>query len=266
MIRSILSAAAQRTDPDTVTEPDPELVETAIRVIDGLARIYRPTVTGLHHIPDGPALLVGNHNGGITFLEPFFLGAEVYRERGEVLRALGHDFIVGLPGLGGVFTRLGAVRASHTTADAVFAAGHKVAVWPGGNWEAFRPWSERYRVDFGGHRGFVRLALRHGVPIVPVLSTAAGHSSLFVLRRGERLARWTGAKRFLRSDSFPVFVALPWGIGVGPVFHLPLPVKMEVVVGEPMVIQGDPTDAARVSELRDQVQARLQEMMDASRR
>ena len=105
--------------------------------------------------------------------------------------------------------------------------GRKVAVFPGGNLEAFRPYRRRYQVVFGGHRGFVRLALRHRVPIVPFV-IVGGHESFCVLHDGRALARKLHLKRLIRSDTFPIFLGLPWGVGVGPIFHLHLPTKSQV--------------------------------------
>lgn len=246
---------------------DQDLARALWPIVDFIDFYHRGEVTGLGNIPSGPALLVGNHNGGITFMEPFLLGRAWHlRTHGtDDFYYLGHDTLLRLPVLANLLMKLGATRASHDTAAQAFARGRKVAVWPGGNLEAFRPWKERYKVDFYGHSGFVRLALRHGVPIVPVLSFG-GHDTFFIVRRGERLARWTGARRFLRTESWPVFVGLPWGVGVGPLFHLPLPVKLSVDVGEPISLDGYAADQAEdpavVRSIYEVVLATLQGMMD----
>ena len=93
-----------------------------------------------------------------------------------------------------------------------------------------------------------------------------GHETFFVLWRGERLAKLTGIDKLLRSESFPLFLGLPWGDGFGPIFHLPLPAKMLVEVGPPIDLgRYEPADAdnpALVAEIAQDVQFRLQEMMD----
>ncbi len=246
---------------------DTALIDKFVPFANAIRRYLRGRVVGIGHIPDGPALLVGNHNAGITFLEPVILGLAWHEHKlGEDgFYYLAHDSLMAMPGLGPLLAKGGAVPASHEAARAVFEAGRKVAVWPGGNYEAFRPWRDRHRVDFGGHKGFLRLAIRNRVPIVPVLSLG-GHDAYFVLSRGERLAEWTGMKRRFRSESFPVFVGLPWGLGVGPLFHVPLPVRTVVEVGEPIPVHEHPPEAAEdqdiVSELYDLVVGTLQAMMD----
>ncbi len=246
---------------------DTALVDRFVPVARAIRAYLRGRVLGVENIPVGPALLVGNHNAGITFLEPVLLGL-VWHERmnGEDgFYYLAHDSLMAMPGLGPLLARGGAVPASHAAAQAIFEAGRKVAVWPGGNHEAFRPWKERHRVDFGGHRGFARLALKNRVPIVPVLSLG-GHEAYFVISRGERLARLTGFKKRFRSESFPIFLGLPWGLGVGPLFHLPLPVRTLVEVGAPIPLDRYAADAhedeATVTALSALVQDTLQGMMD----
>ena len=177
-------------DPDQLRDPDEDLLELAMPLLGLLERYFRAEIHGVDNIPQGPALIVGNHNAGITFMEPFLFGKRYHQQRGGQMdiHGLGHDALWKIPGLNNLLMMLGGVRASHDNAARIFADGRKVAVWPGGNYESFRPWSQRHRVDLGGHKGFVRLAFRHGVDIVPLMSLG-GHEAFFVLRRGQRLAR-----------------------------------------------------------------------------
>lgn len=267
-LRSIARLAGPPLDPDAVADLDLELAAVVAPVLEVVRRYFRGEVTGVERVPDGPALLVGNHNAGITSIEPFLLGLRWYRHTGgrDLLRFLGHDMMALLPLLGNFMIKLGMIRASHAAAERALRAGHKVVVLPGGNYEAFRPFAQRHRVDFGGHVGYVRLALRAGVPVVPVLNLG-GHETLYVVWRGEALARLTGVKRWLRSDSCPLFLALPWGVALGPVFHLPLPAKLVVEVGEPLDLRqhlggDDPADPRALRRLSALVQGRLQAMMD----
>ena len=84
-----------------------------------------------------------------------------------------------------------------------------MAVYPGGDLEACRPWTDRNRIDFGGRTGFVRLALRCGVPVVPVVAHGGQHA-VVVVSRGDRLARALGLAS-VRIKVFP-FLAGPLGI------------------------------------------------------
>ena len=133
-----------------------------------------------------------------------------------------------MPGLS-FLRKYGTVAASHENARKALQAGAAVLVYPGGDYEVHRPSWEGRRVDFGGRKGFLRLALEEGVPIVPVVSIGGQETSLF-LSRGERLAKLLAprprrsASRCCRSRS-----RSPWGLNIGDMLgHLPLPAKITV--------------------------------------
>lgn len=265
--RSFIDLLRPPRDTEQIEPVDLEMVRRVVPLLKVIRAYFRAEVHGLSHLPRGEALVVGNHNGGITTLEPILLGLELYLKSPdhELMYYLAHDAMLAIPLLGRVLSRLGNIRASHKSAGRALAAGHKVVVFPGGNYEAFRPYTQRHAVDFGGRTGFIRLALTHQVPVVPLL-TLGGHETFFVLRRGERLARWTGVRRLLRSDSFPLFLGLPWGVGLGPIFHFPLPAKLWIELGPPVDLGGygpeEVADPRLLKELSLKVQSRLQEMMD----
>jgi 1-acyl-sn-glycerol-3-phosphate acyltransferase len=232
-------------DPDNPDHIDPALIRFLVPVVDAFCKAwYRLDVEGMALVPRGAALIVTNHDSGITFLELLGMGARWYAERGtgEVLSGLGHDRMFDIPVVGDLLVRMGGVRATHANADALFARGRKVVVAPGGNLEAFRPWTERDRIKFGGRKGFIRLAMRHRVPIVPVVFHG-GHGGFLVLSDGEWIVRLLGLRRLLRVDTWPIMIAAPWGLAVGPVFHLPLPVKVRARFLAPIPTDGLPPGA-----------------------
>jgi len=144
---------------------------------------------------------------------------------------LAYDMIFAIPGAGQLYRRMGGMPASEKNARAVFARCLPLLVYPGGDYEAFRQWSDRERVDFGGRKGFIGLAIKHGVPVIPV--TAAGsHATTFVLTRGEKLAESMGLNR-MRVKIFPFTLGFPFGVAPGFVPQMPLPSKITIEVGKP---------------------------------
>ncbi len=235
-IKTFSAAMLSGADPDDVDGLDPEFIQIIAPLVDSLNRMYfRMEIEGMDSVPKGPALVVGNHNAGITFLEPIGISARWYLEKGysDTLHYLVHDAMLAMPMLRTMLIRMGAVRASHGNANKLLALGKKVVVFPGGNLEAFRPYRDRYRVNFGGKKGFIRLALRERVPIIPVV-LVGGHESFFVLHDGARLAKLLHMKKLVRAETFPLFLGLPWGIAMGPLFHLPLPAKSQVRFLDPI--------------------------------
>ena len=267
-LKAVLELFGPTKDPDRLDNLDQRIAAFAIPLYGVIQRYFRAKVVGLEHMPEGKALVVGNHNAGISFLEPIILGREWHRRNGgeDDFYFLVHDVMVRLPVLGNLLMKSGAVRASREAAGRIFQAGRKMVTFPGGNLEAFRPWTQRHEVDFHDRMGFAKLAIRHGAPIVPLLCEG-GHDTFFVLWQGRKLARLLGLKKLLRSESFPVFLGLPFGVGVGPVFHFPLPAKMHIEIGPPIPTEHLGAEKADDPEVLravyDQVVGAIQSMMNA---
>jgi 1-acyl-sn-glycerol-3-phosphate acyltransferase len=223
---------------------------------------FRPDVRGLDRIPaGGPVLLVGNHSGGNVAPDTLIFTAAFIRRFGarRPFFQLAHHLVVAAPWLA-LLRRYGTIEASTDNARAALRAGAAMLVYPGGDWEAHRPVWQGHRVDFHGRRGFVRLALDTGVPLVPVVAIGGQETALF-LSRGEPVVRALGLHRRFRLDVLPVSIALPWGLDVGDVLgHLPLPAKITIQVLEPIDVAaefGDDVDAAH-----DAIVGRMQQALD----
>jgi 1-acyl-sn-glycerol-3-phosphate acyltransferase len=232
---------------------------------------FRPEVRGLDNIPDsGPVLLVGNHSGGMLIADTFLFACEFYARFGPERRfhQLAHDVVVRLPYLGGL-RRYGTVAASHANAEAAFAEGAAVLVYPGGDYETFRPSWESAEVDFGNRQGFLRLALRANVPIVPVVALGGQETALFVTR-GERMARALRLDRMLRTRVLPVSVGPPFGVTIFDLpARLPLPAKISISVLPPIDVseiagRGSDGDlAAAYDKVIDVMQSELSVMQES---
>ncbi len=211
---------------------DPDYIRDNLPGLWLLATIWhRAEVRGLEHIPEtGPVLLVGNHSGGNASPDTLIFTLAFSARFGVERRfhQLAHNLVVGYPVLGGILRRFGTVAASPENARRALRGGAAVLVYPGGDWEVARPSWQSARIDFGGRRGFLRLALEEGVPVVPVVSIGGQETALF-LTRGEWLARLLRLDRTLRLKTLPVSLALPWGLNVGDLLsHLPLPAKITI--------------------------------------
>ena len=173
---------------------DPDFIRRRLPAIARYTSYFMPEVAGLDRLPaEGPVLLVGNHSCLFYVPEAWTCGQAVMARRGVDVPAyvLGYDLLFAVPGVGPFLRRLGVIPASTARAESALADGACVLVYPGGDLEACRPWAQRNKVDFGGRKGFVRLALRCGVPVVPVVAHG-GHHAVVVLARGDRLARAAG--------------------------------------------------------------------------
>lgn len=212
---------------------DPGFLRAARPILELFASYFRPEVRGFERLPDrGPFLVVGNHSGGQIPPDLPVLLTAWWHERGEdePVFALFHSFLLGIPGVGPVMERAGAVEAGRESAEAILRGGGILIDYPGGDHEVFRPWWKRNRIDFDNRVGVVRLALRTGVPVVPAVSIGA-HETVVVLARGERVAKLLGIDRMFRIKVMPLVVGPPFGVVPGGIPTWPLPAKITVQLG-----------------------------------
>jgi 1-acyl-sn-glycerol-3-phosphate acyltransferase len=225
---------------------------------------FRPEVRGLEKIPDGPSLLVGNHSGGTMIADTFVFALAFYERFGPERRfhQLAHDVAVRLPGTG--IRRYGTLAANHDNARRAFKRGAPVLVYPGGDYETFRPSWHADRIEFGGRKGWIRLALEEKVPVVPVVAVGGQETALFVTR-GERAAKLVGLDRLARIKVLPVSLGPPFGVNLLDLpGRLPLPAKITLEVLDPIDLRerfGPRPDPDEVyEEVTDEMQESLTDL------
>ncbi len=256
-------------DPDRLDARDENAVRAVLPIVRVLTRGYwRLRREGMEHVERvarEPALFVSNHNGGIAGPDLLCTLGTLWDALGPEtpLYALAHDFAMRqLTALGRRIQRFGALRAHPENAVRALGAGAKVLVYPGGDLEAYRHTRLRDTIILGEQSGFVRVAQRAGVPIVPIVAHGA-HRSAFVATDGERIARALRLHRVARVRRFPIAFALPWGVALGPwTPWLPLPFRVSLRVLPPIHVAAseNPDDA------RENVRVRMQEALTAMAR
>ncbi len=250
---------------------DPARIERAMALTEplfGPGGPFEVSVDGWERLPPAPALVVGNHSGGTSVPDSFGLGYAWTQQHGQrrPLMALGHDMLFRIGGpIGRTVARFGTLRASPDMGRRILAEhGRDLLVYPGGDQDTWRSFAERHRVQFAGRKGFARLALQTGVPVVP-FAHCGSHQSFVVLTNGARVAKLLGIHKAFRAEVFPVHLSLPWGLAVGPWPHLPVPVRFRFRVGEPVhpPRDVDPADPHAIAALDEAVRASLQDALDA---
>jgi len=245
---------------------DPDYIRENLPAMWLLATLYfRAEVRGLGNVPEeGGVLLVANHSGGnvspetgiITLAFSAYFGVE------RRYHQLAHNLVVSTPGLG-FLRKYGTVAASHENARLALGSGAALLVFPGGDYEVHRPSWHRNRVDFGGRKGFIRLALEQNVPIVPIVTVGGQETALF-LTRGEGIAKALRIDKLFRLKVLPISIALPWGINIGDMLgHIPLPAKITTEVLPPIHLREEFGDDPDVDEVYDHVMRVMQEALDA---
>jgi 1-acyl-sn-glycerol-3-phosphate acyltransferase len=262
-IAAIAEQAQARVPRADLDERDPDYIRESLPGLWMLASLYfRAEVRGLHHIPaEGPVLLVGNHSGGNLTPDTsvFSLAFNTYFGVERRFYQLAHNLVLSMPGLA-FLRKYGTVAANTENANKALDSGAALLVYPGGDYEVHRPSWESAKVDFGGRKGFIRLALEKDVPLVPVVSIGGQETALF-LSRGERLAKLLGLDRLFRLKVLPISLAPPWGLNIGDMLgHIPLPAKITIQVLPAMDLRELFGPNPDVDEIYDQV---IYDMQDA---
>jgi 1-acyl-sn-glycerol-3-phosphate acyltransferase len=249
-------------DPDRLDGRDERLIRALLPAARLINRKYlRLKCEGLEHVRNAPTLFVANHNGGMTGPDLLCTMATLLEVLGPDARLhpLAHDFAMRhLRPFGRFLQKMGALRACPENAYRALSAGGQVLVYPGGDLEAYRHTRHRDRIVLGTRTGFVRVAQRTGAPIVPIVAHGA-HRSAYIFHEGIELARMLRLRRWGRVERFPLALALPWGIAVGPwapYFPLPFPIRLRVL---PPIHVGVDENLADVQEV---IRARMQQALD----
>jgi len=266
LVSGVTELVRSRVPAADLDERDPDYIRESLPRLWLLASLwFRAEVRGLGNIPEeGPVLLVGNHSGGNLTPDTtvFTLAFSTYFGVERRFHQLAHNLVLSMPGLS-FLRKYGTVAASHENARKALRKGAAVLVYPGGDYEVHRPSWQGGRVDFGGRKGFLRLALEEGVPIVPVVSIGGQETALF-LSRGERLARLLALDRLFRLKVLPISLALPWGLNVGDMLgHIPLPAKITVEALPPIDVTREFGPEPDLEEAYDHLVRLMQDTLDA---
>ena len=214
---------------------------------------FRVETSGWEYIPPSDnVMLVGSHNGGLAAPDMFMMMYDWFQRFGLERPAYGlmHPAVWKVaPLLAEIAAQVGAIPAHPKMAIAALRQRATVLVYPGGARDLFRPHALRHKICLGDNQGFVKLALEFRVPIVPLISYGA-HDTLIVLKDFyqpmQQLHQWGMPWLFdVDPEVFPIYLGLPWGLGIGPLPHIPLPVKLHTRVCLPIVFDRYGRDAAR---------------------
>ena len=261
-------AIADRAGNWSLQDRSPSWVEGQKYVANPLMDLwFRMEIEGWERLPPPPALLIGIHSGAPFVWDAWTVGSQWWRHFGEerVLHGTAHDALMAAPGVGDFFRKMGVLPAAADSISTALAEGRDVALWPGGEVDSLRPWTDRDKAVLAGRKGFVRMAISTGVPIVPI-ATVGGPDSMPVIARGRGLASALQLDRVARLKMFPIALSVPWGISPAMLPEFPLPTKIRTAFQEPVTVDNDPErakDDDYVERKYEEVQASIQRGMDA---
>jgi 1-acyl-sn-glycerol-3-phosphate acyltransferase len=247
--------------------PDPEREvddwgrsERVFRMLEPLLNFYyrywfRVEVEGIEHVPaTGGALLASNHSGALPPDAPMIMQA-IRNEHPSPrpLYMMGENWFKGYPGVGMLANKVGLVTAHPANAHRLLRDEGKLAlVFPEGQKGTRKVYWQRYKLRRFGRGGFVKTAIRAGVPILPVAVVGA-EEAMPIFAHVKTLERLTGLIYFPINHAFPHF-----GLLAAAMY---LPAKFKIRFLDPVTFSRGPEaadDVAYVQQVADDIRARIQ--------
>jgi 1-acyl-sn-glycerol-3-phosphate acyltransferase len=257
----VTSADAEQMDDPRLSDVDEwgrsERTRTLARAIyePMYSKWFRTEWEGLEKIPDaGGALLVANHAGAIPSDAPVIMHG-IEKELGRPVYGMADYFFRSLPVVGTLWARAGGVSARPANAYRLLKEQHQLAlVFPEGTKGPSKSYTDRYQLRRFGRGGFVEIAMRAGVPVIPI-AVVGSEEAMPVVFRLPTLARALGV------PYVPVTANL---LALGPLgVVLPFPAKFKLRVLDPVHFDVPPDQdrysKSRIMEESERIRTHLQE-------
>lgn len=226
---------------------DPNYVKRAAGFFAWLYRYYfRVETFGIDNIPDGRAIVVGNHSGQLPF-DGIMINASAMLEREppRYFRAMIERFVPSTPFASAFMARTGQVLGTPENAKRLLDAGEALLVFPEGVRGLNKTWNHRYQLQRFG-RGFMRLALETRTPVVPVV----------VIGAEEQAPALINSRSLSRMFGVPTFPILAQGVPI------PAPTKYRIHYGAPMDFDGDYNEEDEIIQRKvDEVRAAMRDLI-----
>lgn len=211
-------------------------------IMEVMRKYFRLQVEGLENIPkSGPVIIAPNHSGYSGF-DAMILAHEIYKDTGRVARVLTHHLWFITKTTSVPAKKLGFIEATTKNGLAALKKGQVIILFPEGEYGNFKPTSKAYELqEF--KRGFIRMALQTGAPIVPTMIIGAEetHINLKQLK----------FSKLLRG----VVIPLPLNV-------IPLPAKWKIKFLKPLDLPYKPEsadDRALVKEIAEDIREMVQD-------
>jgi 1-acyl-sn-glycerol-3-phosphate acyltransferase len=223
-------------------------------------RWHRVEWEGLEHVPaTGGGLLVSNHAGAIPSDAPAIMHG-IETELGRPVYGLADEIFKQLPVVGTLWSRAGGVLAHPDNAYRLLREQQQLAlVFPEGTKGTGKTFGERYQLRRFGRGGFVQIAMRAGVPIVPIAVVGA-EEAMPILWKSPQMAKLLGLPYLPLTANMFAFA------GLGPLGGLlPLPAKIRIRVLEPVHFDVEPDQPrysrSRIMDESERVRQSIQEAL-----
>lgn len=214
-------------------------------ILEIMRKYLRMEVEGIEYLPKrGSGIITPNHSG-YTGMDAMIIMHEVQRATRRIPKVLSHHFwflskATSLPA-----QKIGLIEATTKNGLDQLAKGRLIILFPEGEYGNFKPTSKAYELqEF--KRGFVRMAIMQGAPIIPtmVIGAEETHINLNQLK----------LTKLLRGLVIPV-----------PLNLIPLPARWKIRFLRPIYLPYKASaakDSQLVREIAEDVQYQIQEAIN----
>lgn len=210
-----------------------------------LKKYFRIEIEGAENIPHKGAVIIAPNHSGFSGFDAMVLAYIIQQETKRIPRVMTHHlwFLTEKTALPA--QKMGFIEATFENGLSLLKKKHVVVLFPEGEQGNFKPSTKRYQLqEF--KRGFVRMALKTGAPIVPTLVIGAEetHINLQQLK----------FSKFLRGLVLPL-----------PLNVIPLPAKWKIVFQKPIYLPFGPekvNDAEVCHDLANEIQESMQKKLN----
>jgi 1-acyl-sn-glycerol-3-phosphate acyltransferase len=216
---------------------------------------FRTEWEGLEKIPsEGGALLVANHAGAIPSDAPVIMHG-IEKELERPVYGLADYFFRSVPVVGTLWARAGGVSARPANAYRLLKEQRQLAlVFPEGTKGPSKSFTDRYQLRRFGRGGFVEIAMRAGVPVIPI-AVVGSEETMPVVLRLPTLAKAIGVPYFPITANF---------LAMGPAGAIvPFPAKFKLRVLDPVHFDvpadQDRYSKSRIMEESERIRTQLQD-------
>lgn len=217
----------------------------------------RVEVFGIDNVPDkGAGIIIANH-GGIIPLDAAYIASAmiIEREPPRLVRTLVERFLPRIPYFYTFISRSGQTVGTYENAEIILDQGELLQIFPEGAKGATKPYYKYYNLE-EFNVGFMELAIRKKVPIIPVGVTGS-HEQAPVLFNSKIMAKLLNMPAFPITPFWPLF---------GPIGGFPLPSKYRIVFGRPMSFseydEETINDPEKIQELVNKVRSEVKHLVD----
>jgi len=218
---------------------------------------FRAEWEGLEHVPrNGGALIVANHAAAIPSDAPVIMHG-IETELSRPVYGLAENLLRSLPLIGTIWSRVGGVAAHPDNAYRLMHDDHQlVLVFPEGTKGTGKLYRDRYKLHRFGRGGFIEIAMRSGVPVVPIAVVGA-EESMPIVWKSPRLAK------LLNIPYFPVTANMLLLGPLGLVGYFPAKFRLRVLPPVHFDVEPDQERYSRnrVMDASDHVRQHIQEAL-----